>query len=102
MADQVATSVVICLGLLSLSPMRRSRREAVAGEGLPFGKKTAEVVLRPGRLGGPSLRRVCLVNCIGSLQEKVVGVAAKRMMNENVYECRLNPPPQSIKPCAKS
>ncbi len=35
-----------------MSPARRSRREAAAEDGPPFGEKTAEVVLRPGRSGG--------------------------------------------------
>ncbi len=38
-----------------MSPARRSRREAADGDGPPFGEKTIEVVLRPGRSGGPSL-----------------------------------------------
>ncbi len=42
-------------GLGSMSPAQRSRREAAAGDGPPFGKKTTEVVLRPGRSGVPSL-----------------------------------------------
>ncbi len=33
----------------------------------------------PGQPGGPSLWSACLVGCTGSLQEKVVGVAAKRL-----------------------
>ncbi len=39
-----------------MSPARRSRREAAAGDGPPFGEKTVEVVLRPGRSGGPGSR----------------------------------------------
>ncbi len=38
-----------------MSPARRSRREAAAGDGPPFGEKTVEVVLRPSRSEGPSL-----------------------------------------------
>ncbi len=62
-----------------MSPARRSRREAAAGDGPPFGEKTVEVVLRPGRSGGAELWGACLVGCIDSFQEKVVGVAEKRL-----------------------
>ncbi len=41
--------------------------------------RTAEVVIRPGRLGGPNLWVACHVGCIGSFLEKIVGVAAKRL-----------------------
>ncbi len=58
-----------------MSPARRSRREAAAGDGPPFGEKTVEVVLRPGR-SGTEPWGACLVGCIGSFQKKVVGVAA--------------------------
>ncbi len=47
--------------------------------GLPYVKKTVEVVLRPGRQGGPSLWGASLVRCIGSFREKVVGFAAKKL-----------------------
>ncbi len=46
--------------------------EAAAGDGTPFGEKTAEVVLRPGRSGGPNLWGACLAGCIVSFREKVV------------------------------
>ncbi len=39
-------------GWLSMSPLRRSRREAAAGDGPPFGEKTSQVVLRAGWSGG--------------------------------------------------
>ncbi len=53
--------------------------EAAAGDGPPFGEKTAKVVLHPGRSEGPSLWGACLVGCIDSFKEKVVEVTAKKV-----------------------
>ncbi len=58
-------------------------------------KKTSEVDLRHSRSGGPNLRSASRVRCIGSFQEKVVGVAAKRLQPYHrvvvVDTCRLGP-----------
>ncbi len=51
------------------------RREAAAGDGPPFGEKNDRGSPSPW----PSLWGACLVSCIGSFREKVVGVSAKRL-----------------------
>ncbi len=66
-------------GLVSMSPARRSRREAVAGGGPPFGEKVGRGRPSLWPVGGTEPWGACLVGCIGSFREKVVGVAAKRL-----------------------
>ncbi len=62
-----------------MSPARRNRREAAAGEERSFGEKTAGAALCPGRLGEPSLWGACLVSNIDSIQKKIIGFEAKKL-----------------------
>ncbi len=73
----------ICAGLVPMSPVRRSRREAAAGDGPPFGEKTAGVVLRPGRSGG---------RAFGGLALSVALVpSGRRLLGSPRRACNLDP-----------
>ncbi len=79
MADRVTTSVAMRSGVgFDVSGAKKQK-----GGGPPFGEKTVEVVLRPGRSGGPSL---------GVLALSVALVPSRRRLSGSPRRgCNLDP-----------